>query len=61
MQTTIPRMDKQGFTVYSTGTHILYLMVNHNGEEYEKEYIHTHTYTCITEPLCYAAEIDTTS
>ena len=26
--------------LYSTGTHIQYLVINHNGKEYEKEYIY---------------------
>ena len=40
--------------LYSTGNYIQYPMINHNGKEYEKEYI------CITESLCYTAEINTT-
>ena len=35
--------------LYSTGNYIQYLVINHNGKEYEKEYIyvytHTHTHT----------------
>ena len=30
-------------------------MINHNGEDYEKEYIHI----CISESLCCTAEINT--
>ena len=41
--------------LHSTGHYIQYPMINHNGKEYEKEYI------CITEPLCCTAEINTTS
>ena len=34
-------MDKQkGPTVYSTGNYIQYLVIKHNGKEYEKEYIY---------------------
>ena len=35
------------FLVYSTRSYIQYLLTNHNGKEYEKEYI----YICITESL----------
>ena len=40
---------------YSTGNYIQYPVINHNGKNYEKEYI----YICITESLCYTAEINT--
>ena len=41
MQTIIYRMDKQqGPTVYSTGDYNQYPVINHNGNEYEKEYIY---------------------
>ena len=40
-------------TVYSIGNYIQYPIISHNGKEYEKEY------TCITETLCYIAEIKT--
>ena len=42
--------------LYSTGNYIQYPVTNHNGEEYEKEYI----YICITDSFCYPAEINTT-
>ena len=32
--------------LYNTGNYIQYPLINHNGKEYEKEYI------CITESLC---------
>ena len=38
MQTTIYRVDK--FLLYSTGNYIQYSVINHNGKEYEKEYIY---------------------
>ena len=38
--------------LYSTENYIQYAMINHNGKEYEKEYIY------ITESLCYTAEIN---
>ena len=41
--------------LYSTGNYIQYPVINHNGKEYEKEYI------CITESLCCTAETNTTS
>ena len=41
---------------YSTENYIQYLMINHSGKEYKKEC----TYICITESLCYIAEINTT-
>ena len=41
--------------LYSTGNHIKYPMINHNGRECKKNvYIHT------TESLCCTAEINTT-
>ena len=39
--------------LYSTGSYSQYPVINHNGEEYEKECI------CITELLCCTAEINT--
>ena len=61
MQTTIYRIDKQPVLLYSTGNYIQYPVINHNGKEYEKEYIyiHTHTYICRGESLCCTAEIHT--
>ena len=38
--------------LYSTENYIQYAMINHNGKEYETEYIY------ITESLCYTAEIN---
>ena len=43
-------------------------MINHNGEEYEKECVYIHTYTCVcvyiyickSKSLCYTTEINTT-
>ena len=58
MQTIIYRMDKQPtykIRLYSTGNHIQYPVINHNGKVYEKEYM----YICITESLCCTAEINT--
>ena len=46
--------NKVLLVVYSTMNYIQYPEINHNGKEYEKEYI------CITEPLCCTAEINTT-
>ena len=40
--------------LYSTGKYIQYPVTNHNGKEYEKEYIYIHTL------LCCAEEINTT-
>ena len=40
--------------LYSTGSCIQYPVINHNGKECEEEYI------CITESLCYTAEMNTT-
>ena len=40
--------------LYKTGNYIQYPLMNYNGKEYEKEYI------CITESLCYTAEINIT-
>ena len=33
--------------LYSTGNYIQYPVINHNGKEYEKEYIYIHTHTHI--------------
>ena len=41
---------------YSTGNYIQYPVINHNGKEYEKEYIYVYT----SESLCCTAEINTT-
>ena len=41
--------------LYSTGNYIHYPMINHNGKEYEKEYV----YVYVTELLCFTAEINT--
>ena len=37
-------MDKQEVLLYSTGNLIHYPVANHNGKEYEKEYIHIYSY-----------------
>ena len=42
--------------LHSTGNHIQYPVINHNGKEYEKECV----YICITESLCCTAVINTT-
>ena len=42
--------------LYSTENYSQYPVINHNGIEYEKDYI----YICITEPLCCIAEINKT-
>ena len=42
--------------LYGTGNYIQYLMINHNGKEYEEKNI----YICITESLGCTAEINTT-
>ena len=44
--------------LYSTGNYIQYPVINHNGKEYEKEYIYIHIY--IYESLCSTAEMNTT-
>ena len=33
-------MDKHKAPLYSTGNYIQYPVINHNGKEYEKEYIY---------------------
>ena len=38
----------------STGNYFQYLVINHKGKEYEREYIYI--YTCIIESLCCTAE-----
>ena len=40
--------------LYNTGNYIQYPLMNYSGKEYEKEY------KCITESLCYTAEINIT-
>ena len=46
--------------MYTTGNYSQHPVINHNGNEYEKEcvYIHTHI-KCIPESLCYAVETNT--
>ena len=49
--------------LYSTGNYIQYPMINHDGKEYEKEYIYIYIYIYyiyIPESLCCMAEINTT-
>ena len=46
--------------LYSTGNYIQYPVINHNGKEYEKEYIYIYIYIYITESLCCTAEINST-
>ena len=41
--------------LYSTGNHIQYPVISHNGKEYEKEYM----CVCVTELLCCTAVINT--
>ena len=47
-------MDKQQVLLYSTGNYIQHLVMNHNGKEYEKEYIcvcvcvYTYIYICLS-------------
>ena len=41
--------------LYSTGNYIHIPVINHDGQEYKKN-----VYICITESLCYTAEINTT-
>ena len=47
--------------LYSTGNYIQYPLLNHNGKEYEKEYIYIYIYVYIhiykTESLCCTAAI----
>ena len=46
--------------LYNTGNYIQYPVINYNGKEYEKSiYISTHIHTCITEPLCCIADVNT--
>ena len=42
IQTTIYKINNK-VLLCSTGNYIQYPVLNHNGKEYEKEYIHTHT------------------
>ena len=48
--------------LYSTGNYIQYPVINHNGKEYEKEYIYMCIYMCVcvymykTESLCCTPE-----
>ena len=67
MQTSIYRVDKQQVLLQSAENYIQYSVINHNGKEYEKEYIYSINilYICIyvysvTESLCYTSETNTT-
>ena len=42
--------------LYNTGNYIQYLIISHNGKEYEKKNVHM----CITKSLCCRAEIGMT-
>ena len=33
--------------LYSTGNYIQYFEINHNGKEYEKEYLYLYRYRCV--------------
>ena len=46
-------MSKNKVLLYSTGNNIQYLIISHNGKEYENVYI------CITEAFCCTAAINT--
>ena len=39
LQTIIYRINKQQILLYSTRSYIQYPVINHNGKEYEKEYM----------------------
>ena len=39
-------MDQQGSA--NTGSYIQYLVINHNGKEYEKEYMYVYMYNRVT-------------
>ena len=56
MQTNIYRIGNAKVLLHSTGNHIQYPVINHDGKEYEREYIYIH----ITESLCCTAVINTT-
>ena len=53
IHTTIYKINSK-VLLQSTGNYIQYPVINHNGKEYEKEYI------CITESLRRTPEINTT-
>jgi len=54
MQNTIYKINNN-ILLYSTGNCIQHAVTNHNGKEYEKEYM----YGCITDLLCYTLEANT--
>ena len=39
--------QQQGPTLYSTGHHIQYTVLNHNGKEYERECVCVYIYICM--------------
>ena len=45
---------------YSAGNYTQYHVINHNGKEYEKEYIYIYIYIYISESLCCTPETNTT-
>ena len=53
MQTSMYRWISNKVLLNSTENSIQYLVINHNGKEYEKEYI----YICKTESLCPTIEL----
>ena len=40
------------FLLYSTGNYIQYPVINHNGKEYEKEYIYMYIYIYVYIYIC---------
>ena len=62
MQTGICRLDKQQGPMYSMGNYIQCSVINHNGEQYEKECVCgcIYIYIYIAESLCCTAVINTT-
>ena len=59
------RWIKKQDPLYSTGNYVQYLITNHNGKEYEKEYVCVcvcvcvYTCVCIMDSFCCTAEINT--
>ena len=60
IQTTVYKMNNE-VLLYSTRNYIQYLVINHNGKEYEKEYIYIYIFFIyITESLHRTPETNTT-
>ena len=53
-------MDQIKVLLHGTGNYIQFLIMNHNGKEYEIQYTHIYIHIIIAESLCHIPETNTT-